>query len=331
MLLQVAITFVLAVLYWVTILGLASAHPHYVVVTPNETSSAYQSSVSTYELQELGLVSFVFAVAMLLPVLLSVIATIRLPFSMVVTPVDIVVITWGLAILEGVTSPSSIESGGSFTYLLISSVFLVFTNSIAYRLIGLEGAGATLQKRVYKTSKPVEEVVALLSSDEIRQTLSLVKDDEINGVTIFRERFAPEFRRVVAVSRQASGVTGCYLSIIAFKRERWSLMGIEERRFEGICGEVVFNLKELALEAVPSGVVPNEALDFALRPTRGYRGWIERLEKGSSQNFVLMFFLLGLDAILWYVLHFSDVDAFFIAVTIIVTQVGQITYRRRQS
>lgn len=325
-----AISFVLAALFWVSIVSLANVHPQVPIIHPNETASAYQSSLLSYDLQDTALLALVFVLAVTLPVLFSVMASTRLPFRMVITPMDIVLITWGLAILGLASSPST-QIGAGFTFLLFSSIFLLFTNAVAYRLIGLEGAGSALQKRVYKTAKPVEQVIALLSSDEIRQTLHLVKGEEVNGVTVFKERFSPDFQRIVTVSPQPSGVIGSYLSVIAFKRERWSLMGMEERRFEGICGELAGNLKELALEDDTSAQVPSEALDFALRPTKGYKGWIENLEKGSSQNFVLMVFLLGLDGILWYALHFSDVEAFFIAVTIIITQVGQITYRRRQS
>lgn len=288
------------------------------------------------------------------PVLVGILATTSRPEKVIIAPTDINAVTLGVAaisLLPEIPSYASLYFLQMLLVLLYLMMATVLQNGIVLRIVGIRGSAEVLSVQQYSARTDVATLCRLIRSDVLWKALGLRSDWSSDDATVFRGGEG-DFVFHICVSPHPQQPRGgstdgrSLISIVGYEQGRLEIrrslasatwFRAECSSFLSILSEarVPLTQEEVVLETIPHKsekealeAVPKPVLDKILAPTKNLAARFTASGEGTLRSAAILVVTLVATSYLYATSVLTLESAFGIAVVVIVTQVGNITWTR---
>jgi len=267
--------------------------------------------------------------------LLSLIGSVTSPERVVISPLDINIMTIGIYTVTLWTSLRPLDNLVATVFyglaLFITGYALVLfglvQNRIAARAIGLDGSERELRRSIFQTDVPREEAADVISSHSKSKAIGLLYRDELEDGTICFYGKPDGVELYVGVSKRERGAL---LSIVAFEIHSFGIKQVDELWFRSRIASILTALKELQLKSAKGAVLPHALVDRVLVPTKGLFRRFQEAWKGLVRHIVSASVLAIADYWLWLNKMISQENAITLGFFIVLYLVAISVISRRK-
>jgi hypothetical protein len=244
------------------------------------------------------------------PILLSVIGSITYPEQIVISPLDINGLTFGIfsVTLWVSINPLNYQSNGQpqpllglvlygFSLFFTGFVLVIFglvQNPLATKFVGIGGSEKDLATATYHASKSQDGAADFIWSK--RRIIGLLYEEQLDDGTTCFVGHSDEVQLHIAVSQEENQSR---ITLVAFERDSFGLKQPDKLWFKGKVASTLTILEGLSLTEMKDMSVSRHIVEHVLIPTKGVMTNFREVWSGIVRHIVAAIVLGAADYWLW--------------------------------